>query len=119
MWSLQLANSGTASTRDFKSLADFRAQLFASLPKQSLVLHARECWSEGQYDVRPSQRATEIWRLGRADPRRALISPAAPYMPWKTGKIDVKTSIGRRTNTQGPGTTTARASKMLSRDSGT
>jgi ribonuclease HI len=77
VWILRLAEPGKASTRDLQSLADLRAQLFARLPKQSLVLHARECWSEGQYDARPSQHATEIWRLGQADPRRALVSPAA------------------------------------------
>jgi hypothetical protein len=45
---------------DVACLADLRARLFARLPVQNLVLHARECWSEGQYVARPSQNATEI-----------------------------------------------------------
>ncbi len=78
MWILLLEDPGKVLTRDLQSLADLRSQLFACLSKQSLVLNAHECWSEGQYDARPSKHATEIWRLGhwQADPRRALVSPA-------------------------------------------
>ncbi len=39
-------------------------------------------------------------------------------MPGVTGEINIRTSIGQRTNTKWTGTTTARANKTLCRESG-
>ena len=76
VWILRLAEPGEASTRDHKSLVSLRTQLVARLPKGSLVVHPRECWSEAKFDARPSTHVVEIWRTGRADTRRALLGPA-------------------------------------------
>ncbi len=75
VWILRLAGQGEESTRDLRSLDALRAQLFARLPKRSLVLHARGCWSEAMCDAKPTKCMAEIWRLMRADPSRALASP--------------------------------------------
>jgi hypothetical protein len=75
VWILRLAGRGEEPTRDIRSLVALLAQLFARLPRRSLVLHAKECWSEATYDAKPTKCVADLWRLVRADPNRALVSP--------------------------------------------
>ena len=74
-WILRLVEPGEASTLDTRCLVNLKAQLFSRLPRHSLVIQARECWCEAQFDAKPTPHAVEIWRLGCADTRRTLVSP--------------------------------------------
>jgi len=74
-WILRMVEPGEASTRDTRCLVNLKAQLFSRLPRHSLVIQARGCWSEAQFDAKPTPHAVEIWRLGRADAGRLMVSP--------------------------------------------
>jgi hypothetical protein len=75
VWILRRAEQGESATRDLKCFVGLRNQFFARLPKRSLALRARECWSEGKHDVKPIRYAIEIRRTEQIDPGQALVNP--------------------------------------------
>ena len=91
VWVLRMAAPGEASTRDHQSLISLKAHRFARLPKGSLAIHSGKCWSEASYDALPTKHAVEVWRIGRADPHRALLGPVefgAALGNWENRRED-------------------------------
>jgi len=64
VWILRQDATSHAAREDLIVLRQLQAQLVATLPNDSLVLHDQHCWSHAKWDSKPAKLITQVWRLG-------------------------------------------------------